>query len=68
MVLHRVPFVHRLSDRRGHSRFRSQAGASGGRITGRCAAENAGGDGADDRAFAGCGRYRGGESDGRLDW
>ncbi len=45
-----------------------QAGASGGRVAGQCAAKDAGRDDSDDRAFVGCGRYCSGESDGRLDW
>ncbi len=45
-----------------------QAGAPGGRAAGRCAEQDAGGDGADDRAVAGCRRDRRGEPDGRVDW
>ena len=68
VVLHRVSVVDRVPDRRGAAGRGGQAGAPGGRAAGRCAEQDAGGDGADDRAVAGCRRDRRGEPDGRVDW
>lgn len=67
LVLHRLPELDRLSDRRGDSGRGGQAGASGGRVAGQCAAKDAGRDDSDDRAEPDR-RSRGrGQPDGRLD-